>query len=185
MASEIKKTMGKGLPVMVIFQFPTIEQLAGTIHEEHRSAPTSSLLSFHPGGSKTPLFWVYDTFLSRYAETNRPLYVLTHPSHNENLALYTTVEEIAIANLREMRSVQPEGPYFIGGYCFWGVVALEMAQQLVKQGEEVPLLCIVEPSTKCLPAPVTGIVTLPRHNSFKSRIFHHSRSLSLLRARRR
>jgi thioesterase domain-containing protein len=50
------------------------------------------------------------------------------------------VEDIAAHYLSEMRSVQPSGPYFLGGYCFGGMVAFEIAQQLQKQGEAVPLL---------------------------------------------
>jgi aspartate racemase len=175
LASEIKKVARKKFSVMAIFQFPTIEQLAETIHREDWSAQKSPLVTIHLGGSKTPLFWVYDTCQARYMEPDRPLYILTHPNHDENIALYTTVEKIAIANLREMRSVQPEGPYFLGGYCFWGVVALEMAQQLVTQGEEVALLCLVEPS------PLPNIVQ--RDNSFKSRVFRHSRNLSSLKGK--
>jgi thioesterase domain-containing protein len=46
----------------------------------------------------------------------------------------TTVEEMAKHYIAEMRKVQPDGPYFIGGYCFGGNVAFEMARQLGEQG---------------------------------------------------
>jgi len=46
--------------------------------------------------------------------------------------------------IKEIQTVQPEGPYFLGGYCLGGTVALEMAQQLHAQGQEVALLALLE-----------------------------------------
>jgi len=43
-----------------------------------------------------------------------------------------------------LRTLQPKGPYLLGGHCVGGVVALEMAQQLTKQGEEVKLLALLD-----------------------------------------
>src|SRR5262245_64086253 len=44
--------------------------------------------------------------------------------------------------LSEIRTVQANGPYLIGGYCFGGLVAFEIAQQLRKQNQEVALLIL-------------------------------------------
>jgi thioesterase domain-containing protein len=46
--------------------------------------------------------------------------------------------------VKELRRVQPHGPYFLGGYCMGGTVALEMAQRLTAQGEEVALLALFD-----------------------------------------
>jgi aspartate racemase len=54
------------------------------------------------------------------------------------------VEEMAAHYLREIREVQSVGPYLLGGYCFGGKVAFEMAQQLCAQGEEVALLALID-----------------------------------------
>ena len=69
-----------------------------------------------------------------------------HQSENGQAAQYTTIEDIAAHYLSEIRTVQPKGPYFIGGYCIGGLISLEMAQQLKKQNEEVALLAVLEPS---------------------------------------
>jgi thioesterase domain-containing protein len=42
--------------------------------------------------------------------------------------------------IAELRSVQPHGPYYLGGYCFGSIVAFEMAQTFLREGEEVALL---------------------------------------------
>jgi len=48
--------------------------------------------------------------------------------------------------LQEVRRVQPEGPYYIGGHSLGGLIAFEMAQQLRKQGQEVRLLVLLDSS---------------------------------------
>jgi thioesterase domain-containing protein len=55
---------------------------------------------------------------------------------------HTRVEEMAEHYLREIRTVQAAGPYYLGGYCFGGLVAFEMAQSLRRQGEDVALLAL-------------------------------------------
>jgi thioesterase domain-containing protein len=44
----------------------------------------------------------------------------------------------------EVRRLQPRGPYLLGGFCFWGLVAYELACKLAAAGQEVQLLCLVE-----------------------------------------
>jgi len=46
--------------------------------------------------------------------------------------------------LAEIRAVQPEGPYLLGGFSGGGVTAFEMAHQLVAQGEEVAGLILLD-----------------------------------------
>jgi phthiocerol/phenolphthiocerol synthesis type-I polyketide synthase E len=53
-------------------------------------------------------------------------------------------ETIASNYLKEIRALQPHGPYYIGGYCLGGVIALEIAQQLIAQGERVAFLAMIE-----------------------------------------
>jgi thioesterase domain-containing protein len=60
---------------------------------------------------------------------------------------YPRVEELAALYLAEARKVQPEGPYFLGGLSFGGIVAFEMAQQLCAVGQEVALLALFDTPT--------------------------------------
>ena len=54
------------------------------------------------------------------------------------------IEEMAAHYIREIRNVQPEGPYQLGGWSMGGMVALEMARQLQTQNEQVPLLTLLD-----------------------------------------
>ena len=62
---------------------------------------------------------------------------------------YTRVEQMAKSYVDAIQTVQPQGPYLLGGHCFGAVVAFEMAQQLQRQGQEVALLAILD-----APAPI-------------------------------
>ena len=55
-----------------------------------------------------------------------------------------TIGKVAAGFVRDARSVQPKGPYYLGGWSFGGLVAYEMAQQLRARGEEVELLALVD-----------------------------------------
>src|SRR5207237_4737555 len=54
----------------------------------------------------------------------------------------TRIEQMAVHYVSEIRKVQPEGPYHLGGYCFGGLVAFEMAQQLRRQGQNAALVAM-------------------------------------------
>ena len=151
MMSQIENVFGKKLPLNALFQAPTIEQLAALLSEEVTLAPWSSLVPLQTGGPKPPFFWVHgeasDVVLPRYLGPHQPLYGFIHQSHDGMPARQTRVEEIAAHYLSEMRSIEPKGPYYLGGYCFGGTVAFEMAQQLRREGQEVALLVLLVPST--------------------------------------
>ena len=55
-----------------------------------------------------------------------------------------TIEEMARQHVKAIRSVQPSGPYYLGGYCFGGLIAYEIAQQLTASGECVQSLSVFD-----------------------------------------
>lgn len=85
--------------------------------------------------------------LRSHLERDWPLYVLTATKHWEqaDLGRNTTVEQLAEENLAELRSLQPVGPYFLGGYSMGAPIALEMAHCLRTAGEKVELLFLLDP----------------------------------------
>ena len=58
--------------------------------------------------------------------------------------VYRPVEELAARYITELRTVQAEGPYLVGGLSFGGLVAWEMAQQLSQEGQEVALVALLD-----------------------------------------
>jgi amino acid adenylation domain-containing protein len=74
---------------------------------------------------------------------NQPIYGLQPPAligtHE-----FETIEETAYYYVQRLRHSQPSGPYFLCGFCFGGLVAFEMAQQLQVLGEEVAFLGVLD-----------------------------------------
>ncbi|HEX2229413.1 MAG TPA: amino acid adenylation domain-containing protein, partial [Candidatus Binatia bacterium] len=146
---QIEKLFGKSLPLGVLYEAPTVGLLSKRIAEDSKVKEWSSLVPLRPDGLKPPFFWIHgedsDAFLPRYLGPDQPIYGLRHQGEDGWPARYTTVKQMAAHYLSEIRSVQPLGPYHLGGYCFGGLVAFEIAQILRKQGQSVSLLALLAP----------------------------------------
>jgi amino acid adenylation domain-containing protein len=145
--ARIEKRFGKALPLATIFQAPTIERLASTLRRQESSPPWSRLVPFQTGGSKPPFFCLNATgqALAKLLGPDQPLYGLQAHGLDGRRAP-STVQNMAADYIKEIRTIQPHGPYYIGGYSFGGMVAFELAQQLQQQGEEVALLVLLDPT---------------------------------------
>ena len=154
--AAIEKQLKVRLPVSLLFQAPTIAQLAAAIRRRGKAPKWSSLVPIQPMGAKTPFFCVHGGAghvfhyhdLAQLLGTERPFYGL-QPRINEatHQSVYASVEEMAAYYIQEMKMVQPDGPYLLSGFCFGGIVVYEMAQQLIQAGDEVELLAFIDPST--------------------------------------
>jgi aspartate racemase len=183
--AEIKRVTGRDLPVAAFFRAPTIEQSVRALQKEGWSETFSFLINIQQGGAKLPLFWMqgqYSTLLSRFLEADQPLYLPIHQGLDGGPILNKSVEELARHYVREIRMVQPAGPYLLGGYCLGGLVALEIARRLSDEGDEVPLLFLVEPSRKCFPRVIPRDDTSTKRRLFRSRLGVHREYVSGLRA---
>ena len=154
--AAIEKKLKVRLPVALLFQAPTIQQLAAAIRRRVEAPDWSSLVPIQPQGSKTPLFCVHGGAghvfhyheLAQQLGKERPFYGL-QPKLDEitHQSVHETVEEMAAHYIQEMKMVQPTGPYLLSGFCFGGIVAYEVAQQLLQAGDQVGLLAFIDPTT--------------------------------------
>jgi thioesterase domain-containing protein len=144
--------MGLNLPLATLFQAPTIELLAKSIRDKNWSAGWSSLVPIRPGGSKPPLFFVHGAGgnvllyreLAAHLGPDQPFYGLQAQGLDGQRPCLTRFEDMGALYVKEIRSLQPDGPYFLGGYCLGGQLALEIAQQLSAKNLKVALLAMVE-----------------------------------------
>ena len=149
LCSEIERALSRKVPVSLIFQTQTIDQLAKTMAQRENPGPSPLMVPIQASGSNPPIFSVlfgatFKPFMNNYP--NQPYYMFFNQGHDGSPALHTTVEKIAFWYLKEMQTIQPQGPYFLAGYSFGGMVAYEMAQQLRQQGETIALLALVDPT---------------------------------------
>ena len=176
--ARVESTIGRDLPPAPLFQAPTVGELAALLRHKVKKTKCTSLVPIQSQGAKVPLFCIHGGAgtillfhgLARRLAPERPVYGLQaqglygkHPPH-------TTVAEMASHYIKEMRTVQAHGPYLIAGWCFGGIVAFEMAQQLHRLGEGVDLLAIFDdnrPPQIEAPPPVGGPKLEPKTDPAK------------------
>ncbi|MGA8492969.1 MAG: amino acid adenylation domain-containing protein [Terriglobales bacterium] len=146
---RIDQRFGKKLSLANVFEAPTIRQLAAMLAGQTESMHHPALVPIQPLGSKPPLYWVRGGSLflplAKRLGTDQPLLALHLPvSDARRLPVPYRFEDIAAALVARLREVQPEGPYYLAGLCVNGVIAYEMARQLVQQGQQVPFLALFD-----------------------------------------
>ncbi|MBL8748438.1 MAG: amino acid adenylation domain-containing protein, partial [Planctomycetes bacterium] len=104
-------------------------------------------------------------------QTRRPVLGLQLYDLEVPPATFESIEDTATAVVREIRKERPRGPYALMGYSFGGLLALEIARQLVGAGEPVELVGLLDayaPGTTA-PEPLLGKVRLHFANLFAVR----------------
>jgi thioesterase domain-containing protein len=149
---RVERELRTRLPLATLFQASTVESLAGFLRDTGRSPPPGSLVPMQSVGSRPPLFCVHSyeghvlfyRDLARRLAPDQPVYGLQAAGLHGEAPPLSSVEEMAAHYLREIRTVQPHGPYLLAGMCFGISVALEMAQQLHARGEKVGALIMLD-----------------------------------------
>jgi thioesterase domain-containing protein/acyl carrier protein len=194
--ARMEQLLGVRLPLAELFQTPTVEGLAEVIRGGTRSLSWRSLVPIQAGGSRLPLFAVPGVGgnvlcyadLARLLAPEQPFYGLQSQGLSGTDEPLTSIEDIAAAFLREIRQVQPSGPYYLLGACMGGVIAYEMAQQLRAAGQAVGSLIFLE---TWLPATTDGgrlrpdVRTLAALDLIMSRLRVYINKLTSLRGRQR
>jgi thioesterase domain-containing protein/acyl carrier protein len=147
--------------------------IAGT---KRRHASRQLLVRFQAGApDNTPLFliqpiggtvYTYEPFVQRLND-ELPVYGVRASGMEPNEPIFTDIPTIAARYLEEIMTLRPEGPYFLGGHSAGGVIAYEMAQQLLAHGHNVPLVLMMD--TGSLPVertiPFAGVADVTREMS--------------------
>ncbi|NET73537.1 MAG: AMP-binding protein, partial [Sphaerospermopsis sp. SIO1G2] len=152
--AEIEKLFGKKLQLATLFQTQTIAELAELLTtEKNRLTETSSVLvKIQSGGAKPTLFCAHPIggnvleyySIAKYLGEEQPVYGLQSIGLDGKQAPLTKLEDMAKEYIKEMKSVQPEGPYYLLGYSFGGMLAFEIAQQLYRQGDTIAALVLLD-----------------------------------------
>ena len=150
--TRIAEVFGVSLPVATILQAQTVEELAAILRARGWVPRWSSLVPVQPGGSRPPLFCVHAQSgqvlfyrnLARRLGDGQPVYGLQSAGCDGKLPPLRRIEDMAAHYLEEVRQLQPDGPYYLLGFCVGAYIAFEMARQLEACGQEVALLAIVD-----------------------------------------
>ena len=147
---EIGAALGREVPVTALFAAPSVAAFAAALSEA-APPPFSPLVPLRPGAGAA-LFLVHGVGgavgelreLASRIETARPVVGVQARGMDGGAAPLDTVEAMALDYLETIRTVQPAGPYFLGGYSFGGLVAYEMARRLAEAGERVAFLLLID-----------------------------------------
>jgi thioesterase domain-containing protein/acyl carrier protein len=150
----IEDALGIELPVTLIYSAPTIAALALSIEQPSKDE-FSPLIEVKPGTGGVPLFLCHGIGgnvmellpLGRQVESDGAVYAIQAKGLDGKSEPNRSVAEMARYYVSAIRTVQPSGPYLLGGYSSGGLVALEMASQLAAQGEETALLVLLDTQT--------------------------------------
>jgi thioesterase domain-containing protein/acyl carrier protein len=149
--ARLEQRFGRRLPLATLFRHPTVAGLAAVLRGEENGV-VDTLVPIRDGGTGTPFFCVhgfgggvlgYAELAGRLGDGQLFYGLQAHGMDGEDEP-DMDVATMAARYIEAVRRVQPEGPYRLGGYCYGGVVAYEMARQLQEQGQETEIVAIFE-----------------------------------------
>ncbi len=176
-AVEIMKTaeaaFGVALPVIALWDHPTIRSLAGFVDLQPPAPPSSSadslawagrtadgrhdpVVPIRAGGDGQPSFWVHGgpgdvNWVVEIARNlpadgllQGPVYGLEAAGLDGIEPPLPTVEAMAAHYVEAVLRTQPRGPYWLGGYSGGGAIAFEMARQMLQAGHAVERLVLLD-----------------------------------------
>lgn len=150
--AEISRRFAVRMPLSTILEAPTVRKLSR--HLEQQTPPAGSLVDLKQGGPRN-LFIVHDgvgeTLLYVNLARRMPADLAVigiKPRRAPGIPLaHARVEDMASFYVGEVRKKQPHGPYLLAGMCAGGVIAYEMASQLIHDGESVELVGLFDAVT--------------------------------------
>jgi thioesterase domain-containing protein/acyl carrier protein len=186
--SDVEAITGCSDPLVALIEAPTIAELAKLVRDARFGRFDKCLVPIKSSGARPPFFCVHGVGgnvlelidLARHVHADQPFYGIQAvglagraPEHK------STVEEMARHYIREVRELQPEGPYFLGGSSFGGLVAYEMARQLAAVGQPVALVALFDTSAPGCPLRDTS-AWRHRMDSLLYRVTLHWKNAQLL-----
>jgi amino acid adenylation domain-containing protein len=182
--TRMERAFGKKLPLALLFQATTIAQLIPRLRNEQTASLWSSLVPIQSNGTHPPFFCVHAfganllnyRLLAKHLGGDQPLYGFQSRGLDGLQAPHTSVEAMAAQYVAEMRTIQPKGPYLLGGGSSGGLIAYEMARQLHAAGETIAALILID--TYC-PLPTSSNRDNPRTKRVLAGIDRHLGHLML------
>ncbi|SDT20184.1 amino acid adenylation domain-containing protein [Maribacter dokdonensis] len=150
--TSLEQKSGQRLPLSSLFEYSTVRGLASLLKIEENTVTWDSMVPIQPKGSKTPLFIVHGAGLNilsfktlkDHMDPEQPIYGFQAKGLDGKEAMLTSVEEIASHYNDALLATQPKGPYKLAGYSSGGIIAYEMAKQLMDRGEQISTLALLD-----------------------------------------
>jgi enterobactin synthetase component F len=149
---QIERATSQTFPLTWIYETPTIAGMAEILGGRKSVAGYSPLVLLRPGDDSAPLFLVHPVGgsttrllpIAKALPGRRPVYGIQARGFEGTDEPNDRVEAMAESYVAAIRDAQPHGPYFLGGMCFGGLVAMEIARRLLAEGETIGLLAFLD-----------------------------------------
>jgi aspartate racemase len=153
LCDRIEQQLNRRISPVVLFQSPTVRQLADDLQQERQEADHSSAVVIQPGSEqRSPLFAIHvlgegGRFfrpLAQHLGVEQPVYGLAAQMLDNEDAPENRVEALASYYIQEIQRIQPEGPYYLVGMSYGGAIAYEMARQMQQRGLPVGMVGLLD-----------------------------------------
>jgi amino acid adenylation domain-containing protein len=145
--AQIEAEFGRRLSITAMFQGPTVRQIAVQL-DDNAAASAPRTVSIQPHGTRPPLYWidpgpVFNPLVKALGE-DQPFVGLTFNTVvTQGEDRPSRIADIAPYIVDSIRAAQPEGPYYLGGWCANGLLAYDVASRLITDGQQVGLLVLL------------------------------------------
>ncbi len=184
--ARLNKTFGTRLPITTIFDADTIAKLSDRLRTHGEIRP---IVPVHTHGDRPPVFMIHSYLLYRSLSQalgpNQPFYGLRELEADSALDMQERVANY----VREIRAVQPHGPYSLMGWCAAGPLTVEVARHLIEAGETVGPVILFD---SWLPGYFSSVqevktngVPAPRWNRIQAKLRRHGEKMQSLSMRQR
>ena len=193
---EIERATGRQLPITVIYDAQTVSQQCALLEDEAAVAEFSPLVLLKGGGEGPPLFMFHGiggtvvefAALGKLIETGGDVYAVQAQGLDGTLPPLDSVHDMAALYWRAIRERQPNGPYWLCGYSFGGLIAVEVARLAREAEEKIGQLFLIDAYAHPVTWPRKSLLKVRLRKQLRSvaSIFRRSprESLARLKARR-
>jgi thioesterase domain-containing protein/acyl carrier protein len=187
--AAIEREFGRRLPLMRLFDSPTVERLAAILDTPAATnTEWDSLVPIRYSAGKPTLFLIHGAGgnvllyreLAQAMGMDFSVYGFQSQGLDRRARPYRRVEDMAAHYVRELRAFQPEGPYHLGGYCMGGTIAYEMARVLRQDGAKVGLVALLDTYNM---STVKLISRRGRFSALRQKVGFHASNLAQLGGR--
>jgi amino acid adenylation domain-containing protein len=150
--ARIERKLSLPAPLSALYDAPTPRALVGALTRCNAPLDWDTLVPINRSGNRYPLFLIHAAEgnvllyreLASHLGTDQPVYGLQSAGLDGKSSIDGRFEHVAERYIKEIRKVQPSGPYMLGGYCLGGTLAMEMARQLLDAGETIGLVAMID-----------------------------------------
>ena len=152
MLARVERELGIRIPVRTLVEARTVRRIAAMLADPLRSSLPRGVVRVREGDPERPLFFLPGLggialqfeHLAARLRTRRAVFVVELHELEVEPAVLESLCETAAAIVRRMREAQAQGPYSILGYSYGGNLAVEVASELMRQGQQVELVAVLD-----------------------------------------